>query len=282
MTTRNHQWTIVTVTFNSGKHLQQHWANWRAHAGDARWIVVDNASSDQSREIASSLGADVIGLSTNLGFSVANNVGLDACETNYIAFVNPDVSFQDTDAFDALARVIERRNCLVAPQLINPDGTPQLNGRGVPFLADKFAHRGITTRRARLDLYLPKTYSRSDEVPVAWTMGAALAGRRADVIRLGGWDERYFIYYEDHDIGIRAWEAGLGVYVCPQVQFVHTWQRDTTRMKWQPWRHEIQSAWQFYRRYPYLLRSANRAMIDELNRGLAEYRSAFIRSEAEI
>lgn len=141
---------------------------------------------------------------------------------------------------------------MVAPQLLNPDGTRQENARGLPHLSAKLANRGL-----RLPGVEPDDYARADlTVPtyIAWAIGAAVGGPTSLFRSLGGWDERYFIYYEDHDIGLRSWRAGHPVVLDPGVQWVHEWQRETTRLRWSPWRHELRSARVFYREYPSLLR----------------------------
>ena len=248
-------WTLITVTYNSARVLRAAWES--ADFGGARWIVVDNASSDDSVEVAKDLGADVVALSHNRGFSRANNVGLTGVSTPWVGFVNPDVTVRGAKDLERLARISTANGrALVAPQLVNRDGTEQPNGRGLPYLLDKFAHRGIrlpgskVNEYARIGLQSP-TY-------VAWAMGAALAGPTDVVRRLGGWDERYFLYYEDHDLGLRAWMNGVSVVLDPEVRWPHDWKRATANLSVAPWRHEVRSATTFFATYPDLLRLRRR------------------------
>lgn len=241
-------WTMVTVAYNSADHLTAWWRD--MDLLETRWIVVDNASTDDSRAVAERLGAHVISLPENLGFSAANNVGLRAATSDYVLFVNPDVAV-DVSSLALLAHTCESLNALVAPQLIGSDGSVQPNGRGLPFLVDKFAHRGVPLPFGRVADYIPPATSLPTYV--AWVMGAALGGRRTDFEELGGWNEDYFLYYEDHDIGLRAWRSGLAVVVDPQCTWKHAWQRETTRARLGPWRRELASAATFYRHYPELI-----------------------------
>ncbi|MFI5429460.1 glycosyltransferase family 2 protein [Aeromicrobium sp. UC242_57] len=140
---------------------------------------------------------------------------------------------------------------LVSPQLIYPSGEHQENARGLPTPRAKLANRGI--RIPGFDL---ASYARSGfQTPtyVAWLMGAALAGSTESFNHLGGWDDRYFIYYEDHDIGLRAWDADLKLVLDPRSEWVHTWQRATTTLNRSAWKAELRSAWTFYRTYPELI-----------------------------
>lgn len=243
------EWTLITVTYNSDEQLLSNWA--RADFGGARWLVVDNASSDRSVDTARELGAEVLALSANVGFGAANNLGLAAVKTRWTMFVNPDVIVDAAD-LNRLSLVSHaNRGALVAPQLLNSNGTEQANARGLPFLVDKIAHRTVrrrsthTTQYTRVGLAGP-TFA-------AWAMGAAVGGPTAAFQSLDGWDERYFIYYEDHDLGLRAWNSGGAVVIDPSVRWAHQWQRATLGLAFAPWRHELRSMRIFYRSYPQLL-----------------------------
>lgn len=240
-------WTAITVAFNSSGAIRRRWSQFD---GSFRWVVVDNASDDDSADVAAALGADVIRLPRNVGFSRANNVALRQAGSRYVAFVNPDVTVQP-EGLAHLAATADGNGALVAPQLTNPDGGDQPNGRGLPFVADKLAHRGIHLPFSRLEAYTP--VAGSSPFPVDWVMGAVVAGARDTFHALGGWDERYFIYYEDHELGLRAWSRGVPVIVDPRVRWVHEWSRDTAH--WSPthWRHELASAARFYGSHPLLL-----------------------------
>lgn len=250
-------WTLVTVTYNSAEVLRRCWSG--ADRGAARWVVVDNDSADDSVAVARELGAEVIARGSNDGFSVANNVALEGVETNWVMFVNPDVTIAGPDSLDRLAATSRAFGAMVAPRLLNPDGSDQRNGRGLPFPTSKLANRGIRLPGVDAD-----DYARGDLAEptyVAWAIGAAVGGPTALFRRIGGWDERYFIYYEDHDIGLRSWLAGHPVVLDPQVAWTHEWQRETTRLRLDPWRHELRSARVFYREHP-SLRSRRRVARD--------------------
>ena len=129
---------LITVTYNSADDLQKHW---RA-ARDLRvpWIVVDNASTDSSVRVAQSLGAHtVLALPRNVGFSAANNAGAAAIDADCYVFVNPDVEVVPGTS-EELARVALMNMALVAPQLLNADGSSQENARYAPYFYRKVLH----------------------------------------------------------------------------------------------------------------------------------------------
>jgi len=238
--------SLITVSHNSAGALRRCWGSASLPEG-VEWIVVDNASTDDSPAAARELGAKVIDAGRNLGFSAANNLGLEHAMGRFIGFVNPDVAvkFDELSVLEAVAR---EQGALVAPQLLNVDGSEQPNGRGFPLLVAKVRHRlrgGDATYLLRSDDGNPRA--------VCWVMGAAILGDRAVFERLGGWDDRFFLYYEDKDIGLRAWKAEVPVLIVPTARWTHGWARETTSLRWAPWRREIASMAKFYTRYPEFL-----------------------------
>lgn len=247
LTSSEADWTVVTVTYNNRGTLERCWG--ATDLSSIRWIVVDNGSRDGSAELARELGADVIPLDANLGFSKANNVGLKAVASQYTAFVNPDVMLVPGD-LPKLGQLSSERKALVAPQLKNLDQTKQPNGRGLPFLTDKFAHRGIRLPGADLDRYIPEIDVNAN---VAWLIGAVLVADTEIFRSLGGWDEKFFLYHEDSSLCLAAWERGYSVILSADQEWVHEWKRDSKSFRWRPVLHEAVSAWKFYTRYPNLI-----------------------------
>lgn len=241
------RWSLITVTYNSADTIRRFWTT--APPADVEWIVVDNASTDDSAAVAESRGARVVRLSDNRGFSAANNAGLKIAQGRYIAFVNPDVRVS-WDGLPQLESTIERFGGLAAPQLLNADGTLQPNGRGIPLLFHKVLNR--LTRADRDNGY--RVYAAPDETRyVFWAIGAVVAGREDVVRSIDGWNEDFFLYYEDKDICIRAWLAGYPTVLDGSVQWVHGWARETGTFRLKPWIREFASMYRFYSRYPELL-----------------------------
>ncbi len=240
-------WSLITVTYNSAAPLRTYWSAERpAHV---EWIVVDNGSTDDSVQVAESLGARVIVAEKNLGFSAANNLGLRSAQGEYIAFVNPDARVVASD-LDELASAIDELGGLVSPQLLNTDGTLQPNGRGAPLLLHKILNRASERQQDNgYRLYAADGERRN----VFWLIGAVVAGSAATMRALGGWNDRFFLYYEDKDLSIRAWRAGFPVTLLGSVRWTHGWSRETTRIRLMPWVREFDSLFRFYSLYPEFL-----------------------------
>lgn len=240
------QWSVITVTYNSALTLRRCWSR---SVKPYDWIVVDNCSTDCSADVAEELGARVVRLPKNVGFSRANNIGIGTSTSDYVLFANPDVAVQ-ADGLHLLKEHLNAHGGLVAPQLVSSAGSPQPNGRGFPYATAKLGNRKIWPL-SRLHATYRLLAESGEAVWVAWVMGAAVAARRTDFIRIGGWNERFFLYYEDHELGLRAWQRGERVAVLGDVRWTHHWARATNSFRWsQAHALELTSARTFFGMFP--------------------------------
>lgn len=240
-------WNLVTVSYNSATALEKHWSDTNLPR-NVRWTVVDNASSDGSAELARSLGAEVIQLRHNVGFGAANNIGAASARSTFTAFVNPDV-YVDFESLRVAEEFFSAHpTAILAPQLLHPDGQMQASGRGIPTIWSKVNHRLRGHRGTPYQLFAQP----GQRVFVEWAMGAAII-LRTDMLTQLRWDPIFFVYYEDHDLGIRAWRAGHQVVLHGDLRWTHSWARETVNLNLAAWRLELASMFKFYRRYPHLL-----------------------------
>lgn len=250
MTGATVRWSLITVAYNSADVLAAHWDGERPD--DVEWILVDNASADDSAAVAERLGGRVLRRADNGGFSKANNDGLAIATGQYIAFVNPDVRV-DYTTLATLERLIDEHDAIVAPQLTYPDGRLQPNGRHAPTYPRKIINRlGFPDWSAKHYYVL---CAPGDTRYATWAIGAALAGRADTIREIGGWDERYFVYEEDKEFCLDAWEAGHPVIVTGDAQWMHSWARATTKLRIKPWLMTFQGEAKFYAQRPGLFLS---------------------------
>jgi GT2 family glycosyltransferase len=191
---------VIVVSWNSGEWLAKAVNSVFEQTQPARRvIVVDNASSDGS--IASLAGInrkelDVIRLKRNIGFAAANNVGLQRCgDSKWIALLNPD-AFAQPQWLENLVRASRRHpdyQSFACRQIMANDHSV-LDGVG-----DAYHVSGAHWRLA----HGKSVNHASDSCEVFSPCGAA-AFFRADVLReVGGFDESFFCYGEDIDLGFR-------------------------------------------------------------------------------
>lgn len=185
----------------------------RAPGYDTSVVVVDNASRDGTaaklREAFIGI-VDVIESPTNAGFGAACNAGAaKQADAAWYLFLNADVEL----AHGALAKLVAAGDAdpaaaVLGPTVLGADGEPQLSVRGHPTrLALLHQHTALRFLRVGASAYARYRSPPAPEV----LMGAAILVRGDDFRAAGGFDERYFLYFEDADLCRRIAEKGRGV-----------------------------------------------------------------------
>lgn len=207
--------TVVVVNWNGGALLQQCLARLvRQTVRPARILLMDNGSTDGSVETAERLGGVTVRrLGANLGFAAANNRALAECNTEFVALLNPDA----LPAPDWLERLVVAAR---ARPGIAAFGSHQLAyGRPgiVDGVGDVYHVSGLVWRGGHGCAEGQAQPPREIFSPCA---GAALY-RRAALADIGGFDEDYFCYVEDVDLGFRLRLAGLACEYVPEAVVHH-------------------------------------------------------------
>jgi N-acetylglucosaminyl-diphospho-decaprenol L-rhamnosyltransferase len=221
---------VVTVTYSPGPHLERFLSSLTL-ATDLPVTVVlaDNGSTDGAPESAVQRFPDTRLLRTgeNLGYGRAVNRGvasLDSSSSDFIVVANPDVVW-GPGSIDALLEAMTRWPTAgaVGPLIRDPDGSVYPSARHLPSLIRGGMHAVVGpvwknnpwTKAYRQERQEPS------ERAVGWLSGSCLLMRRAAFEQIGGFDERYFMYMEDVDLGDRLSRAGwLNVYV-PDAEILH-------------------------------------------------------------
>lgn len=193
--------SAVVVTHESAFCIGKCVSSLRQHLPKAEIVVVDNASSDASAQIALASGAHVVELPRNAGFGRACNAGVSAASGEHLLFVNPDVTLVSVGE-KALEELLANRPFgLVPGRLVDTDGAVRRERRlpEPPLLADFLRHTVGLLRPRRLRL--PMRLTRDD--PAGWASAALLLAARDEFERIGGFDPRFFLYYEDRDLFAR-------------------------------------------------------------------------------
>jgi N-acetylglucosaminyl-diphospho-decaprenol L-rhamnosyltransferase len=220
----------VVITHNSAGDLAGLLSCVPLRAAFDRVVVVDNASSDGSREVAADAGAEVIALPENLGFAAACNHGAAAARGELVAFLNPDVRFLEPEATEWLAaHFADPAVAVAAPALVLPDGRLQDSARRVPTPLDLVVRRLLGSRRGAIWADAPR------DVP--WVVGACLVMRRRALETLCGFDEKFRLYFEDVDLCVRACRDGWRVVLDPRVRVLHAHRAASRRFGAAAWLH---------------------------------------------
>lgn len=193
-------------------------------------VVVDNGSRDASVEVARDRGATVIEAGRNLGFAAGCNLAMQDADGELLVTVNPD-SELDPDCLAGLLAV-HRATPDAGPiggRARHPDGRYDDRGvLGLPRLRGALAFAVGLDAAFRGSRWLdpehgPSALPESDTgtVPVEAVSGAVMGVPRELWERLGGLDERYFLYGEDVDLCLRAHQEGWQPVVALQAGYRH-------------------------------------------------------------
>lgn len=217
----NHAIAAVVVTFQSGSTLDACLQRLRDARDIAEIRVVDNGSSDDTVEILhrhASHDARVrfIANPDNPGFAAANNQGVAASRSPWLAFINPDVMVE-TETLAALRdRALQLGDCLLGVEQVDEQGQPDeaVRRRDPDFLAMlRSPGQGSKLAIAR------DPSSTLQSVPAL--SGAVMLMPRALFDRIGGWDAGYRLHAEDLDLCRRVRQADGTVAIANDLQVLH-------------------------------------------------------------
>ena len=186
-----------------------------------RVIVVDSGSSDGGPALARAWGAELVELGGNLGFGAGSNAGIERVLEPVTALVNPDVELLD-DGLARLADLAAAREALVAPRLLNADGSVQDSAHPVPGTPEALVPALLP--RPLLPAPLRRRYEpwRSDERrEVGWAIAACVAARTDLLRRLGPFDPAAFLFYEDMELCLHARREGVPTLLVPDIRLRH-------------------------------------------------------------
>jgi len=196
------QASVIIVNYNGHKHLGRCLAALRAHCPAAEVILVDNASTDGSVELAEQAFpcVRVVRNGANGGFGHGNNVGARWARGEYLVFLNPDTVIEP-GWLEALTATLEAnpQGALVTSKILLAAEPERINTCG-----NEVHCSGLTLCRGAGQA--SDTFSHPEEVSAV--SGAAFALPRSVFEHLGGFDEQFFLYMEDTDLSLRARLAG--------------------------------------------------------------------------
>lgn len=232
-------------------------------------LVVDNHSDDDSigilrTRLAKHPDFSLLESPRNAGFGAGNALAIKRIETPYLLIINPDNEL----APDALDIMLSRMEAdadigIIAPKLVHEDGSIRESSRAFPRLLDVIAKRTPLQHlfHRRLEHYLQSTEDPNRERDTDWVVGACML-MRTDVYRqIGGFDERFFLFFEDIDLCRRMWQAGKRVVYCPSAVATDRKKRLSeggvlSLLRRKAGRAHIRSAIRYFRKWSWVPRNA--------------------------
>jgi GT2 family glycosyltransferase len=215
---------VVIVTHNCEAGLTELAAALRGVVDeDDELLLVDNASSDGTAASARALGLPVVEAGSNRGFGAGCRIGADATSAPLLLFLNPDARPQP-GSLERLRAVADERPDWAAwqPAVMLPDGRINTAGGVVHYLGLSWAGR----------CEQPASELADAPYDVSFASGAALVIRRDAWTELDGFDDSYYLYGEDCELGLRLWLSGHRVGVEPRARVIHDYRFDKGSRKW--------------------------------------------------
>ncbi len=226
--------SAILVNYNAGRKLAVALRSMADELVGQRWeaVVVDNASSDGSETVVSEFSPHVrlVRNEENVGFARAVNQGLAATSGSLVLIMNPDCRLV-AGAFALLRRELEQSDsyAISGPRILNPDGSVQGSARGDPDMFTGLFGRTTFLRRLLPDLAVSKrnviggdaVRNEHGSLTVDWLSGACILARREALRSVNGFDERYFLYWEDADLCRRLRALDCQVRYVPRATAIH-------------------------------------------------------------
>lgn len=192
-------------------------------------VVVDNASSDGSAAAVSEAFPDVklIPNTLNVGFGAATNQGMQVASGSFLLLINPDAFVGN----DTLAHLLEFMSTheevgIVGPLIVDQEGRRQVSSFGLfPSPLEAFSHAAMIWKFAPNSStgrrFLVDPAPGDDWIYTEHLLGACILLRREVIDRIGGFDERFFLFLEETDLCYRAQLAGWRVAYVTSAKVVH-------------------------------------------------------------
>lgn len=253
---------IIIVNWNTGRYLRDCLASIAssedAEAMVARVTVIDNASSDDSARGLDDLKLplEVIRNGRNIGFAAGCNQGAADSTSDYLLFLNPDTRLSP-DALTTVRRFMQSEEAaqigICGVQMVDESGRTDISCARFP------SPRVLVGEALGLHLVLPRLFPRHQLIAaelresrvVDQVIGAFFFVRRALFTELDGFDERYFMYFEEVDFALRARRRGARSYFLREASVFHAGNVSSNQVRGTRLYHSLRSRLVFaYQHWP--------------------------------
>lgn len=214
---------LLFVTFNSENQICSnldllHKVNFKYEI-----LIVDNNSSDKTLQVIkkSNLSVKLIQNTKNMGFAKGINLGVKIAKSEYLLFLNPDVQINVVNLEKFISTIDKKDINILGCKILNSDSVVQPSCGKFPTILNIIADRvPVINKLFKTELIRQNKYYNKEQEP-DWISGAFFLVRRDVFLKLGGFDERYFMYGEDIDFCYRAKKAGYKILYNPSFEIIH-------------------------------------------------------------
>lgn len=198
-------------------------------------IVVDN---DEKKTLGKKLKklnhyVKYIKAAGNIGYAAGNNLGARYSKGDYLFFLNPDTRLVSGSLDDLITFFSKKNVGIVAPLLLGLDGKAYQQGSlelspiraifSLSFFSKLFRNNPISRK------YLMLGWARKRIKEVGVSPGTAFMIRKSVFEKIGGFDENFFLYFEEFDLCRRVRKLGYRIYINPEIKMIHEWGSSTKK-----------------------------------------------------
>jgi GT2 family glycosyltransferase len=207
--------SIIIVNYKSEKNLEKCIASVREKllSADYEIIVVNNDTGLKSLPLEN---INWINAGGNIGFGTACNLGARSAQGELICFLNPDTEIISENIGELASKLKNSGSLAVAgPKLLNENGKTQWWCAGKEFSLWRLIKNNVGLIESR------KIWESRKEILADWVSGAAFFVKKEIFEKTGGFDELFFLYFEDEDLCRRIRALGYGILYCPEFTVLH-------------------------------------------------------------
>lgn len=224
-------------------------------AKKAELHIVDNSQTLSLSSYFTDLPIKYHNYGCNLGYGRGHNKVIESePDSVYHLIVNPDIIIAPS-TIESLCSFMDNNPDIgiVCPRILNEDGTIQFLNKRYPTVFDLFARRFIPKSmhcfmQRRLDSYEMKDIGYESICDVEVLTGCFMFCRTDVLMKVGGFDDRFFMYLEDADLSKKIQEAGYRTVYYPHSSITHLWERSSYKNLRMTWIH-IQSAVAYFNKW---------------------------------
>lgn len=213
--------------------------------------IIDNNSQDDTIHVLAKhkVNIELIPLKKNVGFGAGHNTVLDNISSKYHIVVNPDITVNHSVILDLYHYMEENPDIgLLTPKVVYPDGKQQYLCKNYPTLIDLLIRTFIPFAFKKRQVYflmLDKNYNKPFLVPYA--TGCFMFFRTEVYKNINGFDERFFLHFEDADITRKVNQISKTVYY-PYNCVIHDWKQESKK-KPKHLLYKLISAYKYFKKW---------------------------------
>jgi len=178
-------------------------------------IVIVNNDENPLEKISDSANVKIVEHNVNKGFAEAANLGAKQSCGKVLFFLNADAEVLDPNIKDILTAFNDVPVGAAAPKLVLPDGSPQSWGAGCEVTTWNIIKNNLGFIESK------GLWQAENSQEIAWASGAALAVSKEVFNECDGFDENFFMYFEDVDLCKRIRNAGKKIMLLPHIKILH-------------------------------------------------------------